>query len=325
MDIFVARQPIFDKNKEIFGYELLYRKNGKNNYFEEINADEATSNTIINSFLVIGLKKLTKNSKAFINFSANLIKQEVMTVLPKENVVIEILEDVIVDKNLIKACKNLKDKGYIITLDDFVFENINNPLIEFADIIKVDFKKTTHEEQREIVNKFAGKNIKFLAEKVETYEDFDRAFEYGYSYFQGYFFSKPVIISGKDISPSKLIYIELIRKISETEPDFAKISQVIEKDVSLTYELLKLVNSAAFSHGKIKSINHAISIIGINEIKKWVYLIALKNLKDNKPSEIINLALIRAEFCEIAAEKIDMKDRAAELFTWYLTPRLLFN
>lgn len=314
MDVFVARHPIFDLNKDIFGYELLYRTGIKNNYFEGIDGDFASSSVIINSMLVIGFKTLTNNKKAFINFTENLIKQEVVTLLPKNLIVLEVLEDIKPTSEIINSLTKLKDLGFTIALDDFIYSNLNNPLIKLADFIKVDFKDSSIFEQKDIIRRIGNGKIKFLAEKIETYEEFERAKKIGYSYFQGYFFSKPSIVSSKDIPSNKLNYMQLIKELNDSEPDFLKISRIIERDVSLSFELLKLVNSSAFSFGNIKSISHAISLLGINEIKKWVYLVTLRKMVDNKPPEIITCGLFRAKFCELIAPIINLHERSSEMF-----------
>lgn len=198
MEVFVARQPIFDKNSEIFGYELLFRS-GHNNFYDGLDENLATSRVIYNSISVIGMENLTGNKRAFINFPYEMLINEAATTLPKESVVIEVLENVYPDYDVIKACKKLKQLGYILALDDFILKPEYEPLIELADIIKVDFLLTKSTDRESIIKKINSPKIKFLAEKVETREEYNMAYELGYSYFQGYFLSKPVIMKGIDI------------------------------------------------------------------------------------------------------------------------------
>ncbi|MEN8906456.1 MAG: HDOD domain-containing protein [Clostridiales bacterium] len=315
MDIFVARQPIFDIYKRTYGYELLYRSGSSSNFFTGIDGDEATSSVMINSFLVIGIKTLTGDKKAFVNFTKNLILKDVATLFPKEYLVVEILETVKPDKDIIEKCKLLKENGITIALDDFVFSSNFEPLIELADIIKVDFMTTNDSDKEYLVKKYARKNIKFLAEKIETNDDFQKAVALGYSYFQGYFFSKPTIVKSKDIPSNKLNCIHLIKVIDDIDPSFKNIARIIEKDVSLSFEILKLVNSVAFSRGKqITSINQAVVMIGLKELKKWAYLVVLRKMGEDKPSEVIKYSLVRAKFCELMATRLGFKEESSEFF-----------
>jgi EAL and modified HD-GYP domain-containing signal transduction protein len=202
MEAFVARQSIFDRNLDVFGYELLFRS-GHNNYYDGLDENISTSSVISNSLSVIGMENLTGNKRAFINFPYEMLINGTATTLPKESVVIEILENVYPDRDIISACKKLKQLGYILALDDFVLNPELDSLIELADIIKVDFLLTKSEERESIIKKINSLKIKFLAEKVESRAEYDQAFQLGYSYFQGYFLSKPIIIKGAVIKNNK--------------------------------------------------------------------------------------------------------------------------
>ena len=297
-EVHVARQPIFDTNLNVFGYELLFRNSCRNSY-TAIDGDQATLDVITNSFLFIGMDTLTYGKRAFINFTANSLKNNLPAMLPKELIGVEILEDIIPDEEIIKACKKLKKSGYLIILDDFVFSPTYLPLIELADIIKVDFRNTPQNECKEIIQRLRSYPIKFLAEKVETQKEFQAARHMGYSYFQGYFFCKPLILSGKTLPSYKTNYLRILREINQPELDFKKIEDIIKQDVSLSYKLLKFINSSIFGFKTtISSLQHALTLLGQKEITKWVSLIALKGVADDKPSELILNSLIRARFAE---------------------------
>lgn len=314
MNIFLARQPIFDRNQNVYAYELLYR-DGTENAYTANDANMASSNVILNSFGLVGLENLTGGKKAFINFTSELILKGVATLFPKNQLVIELLENILPEKAIVDSCKAMKKKGYLIALDDFVFVEDYRPLVELADIIKVDFMATSPEERKNIVKKLGNGRIRFLAEKIETLEAFDEAKKCGYSYFQGYFFSRPVILSAHDISPIKMNYLQLIRQVNNPDLDFDKISEIIIRDVSLSYKLLKLVNSAAFGfRSRIASIKHALVILGVKEIRKWVSLIALKGINEGQPHEVIQLSLVRARFCEGLSKCMNMVNKSQELF-----------
>ncbi|MFC1537915.1 EAL and HDOD domain-containing protein [Candidatus Latescibacterota bacterium] len=314
MDVYVARQPIFNKRLKVFAYELLFRV-GQENVFTDVDGDVATSSVITDSFLVIGMESLTRGRKAFINFTQNLLMDETATILPKNDIVIEILENIIPSKGIITACKKLRDLGYTLALDDFVFEPKFLPLIKLADIIKVDFTLSDEKERRDIVRKFAPTGIKFLAEKVESQEEYEKAVEMGYSYFQGYFFSKPVIISSKDIPGSKIAQLKILQEVNRPEIDFDNIEDIIKSDVSIMFKLLKFINSAFFSFStEIHSIKQALVLLGVREFRKWVTLIILRGLASDKPEEILVTSLVRARFCELIAKDGHIEDRSSDLF-----------
>lgn len=314
MDVFVARQPIFDRHQKVIAYELLFRKD-LSNFYENTDADQATLDVISNGFLLIGMENLTGGKKAFINFTESLLKTDLVATLPKELIVVEILEDVEVTEEIIYSCKKLKDLGYTLALDDFVFEPKFQPLIDLVDIIKVDFKLTLGDERREVIKKISSKKIKFLAEKVETMEEYISAIEDGYSYFQGYFFSKPVILTAKDMRSNKNNHVMLLSELSNHEIDFKKIENIIKKDVSLSYKLLKFINSASFGFkSKVDSIIHALLLLGKEDVSKWVYLIALRDMGENKPDELMRTSVIRAKFGEMLAPKLGMEGRSSDLF-----------
>ncbi|MBM7556609.1 EAL and HDOD domain-containing protein [Halanaerobacter jeridensis] len=310
MDVFVARQPIFDINKNVYGYELLYR-DGIDNYYKHIDGDVATSEVLNSSFFLIGLKSLTNCKRAFINFTTNLIQSEVPTIFDNQLIVIEILEDINLNFEIINSCQKLKEEGYMIALDDFIFKPKYLSLLDLADMIKVDFLATTRKEREQIANIALAKGISILAEKVETQEEFEEAVELGFSYFQGYFFSKPVVMSGKDLPISPSNYFRILEELHIAEPDLDKVAVILERDLSLSYKLLKLINSAAFPiRGRIDSIKKAVTMLGIDEFEKWINLIILKELCEQKPKEIIRLSIIRAKFSELIAQEIGREDKS---------------
>lgn len=315
MEVFVARQPIMDLRQKVFGYELLFRQ-GLDNYFQATDGDKATAAVIDTSFSLIGIESLTEGKRAFINFTENLLREDMATLLPKEAVVIEILEQVHPDPAVIASCQRLKQLGYLLALDDFAFTPEYKPLIQLADIIKVDFMQIkTLEERRSVIHKVRNDRIKFLAEKVETREDFEVAKKIGYSYFQGYFFSKPVIFRTNDVPASKLSDFMILKEVNQPEPDFGRLESLIQRDVSFTYRLLKFINSAAFGlHVQIKSLRHALVMMGLKELRKWVSLYALRGLGKDKPNYLMVQSIVRAKFCELLAPFVGIPDQSSNLF-----------
>lgn len=314
MDVFVARQPIFDKNLDVFAYELFFRYEGEELYGHP-DGDQASSQVMADSFFVIGMDKLTEGKRAFINFTHKLLVDEVATIFPRDLIAVEVLETVEPDRDVFTACEKLKEAGYLLVLDDFALRIKFNPLIELADIIKVDFLAIGEEERKNFVEWFGTRKLKFLAEKVETREAFEQALEMGYSYFQGYFFSKPVTLVGRDFPSYKVNYIRILHEVYKPELDFDELENIFKKDVSFSYKLLRCVNSAYFGlRTRVESIKHALVLMGVKEVRKWVSLIAVRGLGDDKPQELVTTSIIRARFLELLAPRVGLEDRASDLF-----------
>lgn len=315
MDIYVARQPIFDRRLRVYGYEILYRMKEDDQYCMRT-GDAASLAVIKNTVLVIGAEKIAGGKKAFINFTRNLILDNTAYLLPKDLTVIEILEDVRIDDQVLSRCKEIKKKGYTLALDDFVLNgNRHNPLLNLVDIIKVDYRATTNAEREEIVRHFKDTSIRLLAEKTETIEEFKEAKKLGFSYFQGYFFSKPIVIARKDIPVSRINYLRILQELANEHIRIRKLREILETDPSLTYKLLKYINSSFFSlRYEVTSIEHALALLGENEIRKWAFLVILGKLSKGFPDELIKISLIRARLCEAIATKIGLSKRKTEFF-----------
>ena len=314
MDIFVARQPIFDQQQKVYAYELLFRSSLAN-VFTHADPDQASSTVMSNSFFMMGIDTVTGGKKAFLNLTHDLLVQEYVTLLPKEVAVVEILETVDPTPAVVESCKKLKAAGYLIALDDFVDKAEYAPLLELADIIKIDVLATNAEEQRTLMQRLACKPLRFLAEKVETHDAFQAAVKLGYTYFQGYFFSKPTILTGKDIPAFKLHYVNILRELQKEDLNLRKLEELIKKEMSLTYKLLRYINSAAFAlRQKIDSIQRALMLLGEREVRRWLSLLIIASMGKDKPEELVLQATIRAKFCELLAPKAGMAQRAQDFF-----------
>jgi len=299
MKVYVARQPIFKKNKKLYGYELLFR-GGMSNAFPDIDGDTATSKLLSNSYFNIGMDQLTGGKVAFINFTQDLLVRKIPMMFPIDNMMVEILEDVNPNKEFVNACLDIFKAGYAIALDDFVFKEELKPLIKLAQIIKIDFMLTPIEEIKQLVNMLKGSKIKFLAEKIETYDEFKTALSMGFTYFQGYFFSKPEILSGEEITPSKITLLQIVGEANKKDCNFDKLEKLINRDVSISYKLLRYINSAFFKRAcEISTIKHAIVLLGEKEIKRFISLVATAELASDKPDELVRTSIIRARFCEL--------------------------
>ena len=313
MEKFIARQPIFDQHRGVFGYELLFRS-GPDNFFPGLHIDVACAGTADNLFL-FGLERLTQGRRAFINCSREFVVQDFAAVLPRDRVVIEILENTEIDRDLIEACKRLKSAGYMIALDDFIEREKWGALVDVADCIKVDFLAATPDLQREFCKEFSRRRIRMLAEKVETYEDFERAKGYGYHFFQGYFFARPEMMTRHDVPANKLNYLRVLQAANRREVDTAEVERCIRAEASLSYRLLRYLNSAVFSLvAEVRSIPHAMMMLGARGIRRWASLVAIACMGDDKPPELLIVPIARARFCELLAPLAHRASAANDLF-----------
>ncbi|MCT4631870.1 MAG: HDOD domain-containing protein [Firmicutes bacterium] len=312
-EIFIARQPIYDAYLNVFAYEILYRTGDKNMY-DGIDGDMATSSVISDVFLTFGIKRMTDLKKAFINFTPNLLMNGIPSDISNEFLVVEILEDVIPTKEIINAVIDIKSKGYKIALDDFVLHNVYDELIQYADIIKIDYMGTTSKQRKNILKKHKKKGIKFLAEKIETYDEFKEAVEMGFEYFQGYFFSKPVLVKAKDISEVSSNYVAIFDELDKEEPSYELIADIFKRDLNLSYKLLRLVNSPAFyKKSRIDSLQSALVYLGFKEIRKWLSILMIRDIGGGY-NEMVRTSLVRAKVAEEMARNMDMRMRKSELF-----------
>ena len=316
MEIFVARQPIFNTHKKIFGYELLFR-NGLENKFPDIDGDTATSNVLSNTFFSFELKELLGNKPGLINFTKKLLLQKAPLLFPQKHVIIEVLETVEPTDAVLAALSEIKKKGFTIALDDFVYHKKFRPMMELCRIIKFDLITTPLDTLVDIVQDIRSNlNITLLAEKVETYEEFQKAKEMGFMLFQGYFFSRPEILSKKGISSVQTAKIRLINEVGQPELNLNRIETLIKNDVSISYRLLKFINSAYFKRpNPINTLKDAITFLGTNELRKFINIVVTSDLCEKKPNELIRQSIIRAGMCEQIGTVINKTYLPEELFT----------
>jgi c-di-GMP-related signal transduction protein len=313
-ETFIARQPILDRRQRVRGYELLHRS-GWTNAFDHSNPDLATIELLNTSMLVNRLTDLTDGKLGFINVTRNLLLQDVIRVMPSGNTVIEILESVEPDEDVIRAVRALRSDGHLIALDDYVDDPKYDELVTLADFIKVDFMNTPEERRRELVEKRRREGLVFLAEKIETHEEFESAQAAGYSLFQGYFFAKPSITSRRDLPKNKANYLRFLREMARPELRMEAVEEVVKREMSLSTKLLRYLNSVHFGlRREITSIRQALVHLGERPLKRWGTLIALGGLGDDKPLELVRLCLVRARFCELLALEIGQDDVALDLF-----------
>jgi EAL and modified HD-GYP domain-containing signal transduction protein len=303
MFAYIARQAILNRDKELFAFELLFR-DGDNNCFPDIPPDEATSKILTDSHLDLGLEDISAGKPVFINFHQDTLLYRFPTSLDPKKVVIEVVETVKPTPELVQACKTIKALGYTIALDDYDFDPKWDVLLPYTDIIKVDIVECDEQTLMNNIGKYVDSKIKLVAEKIETMQDFEKYRDLGFDYFQGYFFARPEIIKQKKLPTSKLSLIELVTASSAAEFDLDKINSIIHRDVSLSYKLLRFINTPLVNKThKIISLRHALNYMGQVEVKKFIALLALANLGDSKPAELIHLSLVRAKFCDLLGQE----------------------
>lgn len=311
----IARQPICNKQLKVKGFELLYRMQMTEDGDPLLdNPDGASIDVLLAAFNDLSIQDVVGNKLAFINFTGNNIIKHLPPISHKQ-LVIELLEDQEITPALLKSLARLRQQGYKIALDDFCLTKETISLVNYADIIKIDVLDTPPETWSNYIPKLREKGITLLAEKVETHEMFEKCCALGFDLFQGYFFAKPKIIKGRRLSNNELSILELIAKLNASDIDINDVTNIIIRDPNLTYNLLRTINSGLFSLSKeINSIKHAITMLGLKRLQKWISLLALATL-DNKPQVLIVCAMTRAKMCEILGQKLTSRTSADDYFT----------
>ena len=304
-DAFIGRQAILDQRKNVYAYEILFRSGLKNAFDPNLDGNVATQSVMVNAMLDFGMNKLVSDKHAFINFTEQNLLSRAPKLLPAENVVVEILETVQPTPEILEVVQELKKEGYKIALDDFVLLPGYEPLIEMADIIKVDFRITTDPKERKNLREILPKHVRLLAEKIETEEEFQQALAYGYVLFQGYFFCKPAILHQKRLTSNALSKVRLLREINRQNVDFSSIAGVISSDTNLVHKLLTYINSAGIGlTNHVSNLKQATVLLGASGVRRWVTLVSLQTFSEDKPPELFTLSLLRAKFCELIATDI---------------------
>jgi len=324
MGICVVRQPVFTKGLNIYGYDLLFHDGCQEDKTPtEIDApvnDRYSSRTIIHGFYDLGIARVTNNKRGFVRFTEKLLLDMVATILPFHILVVELANTIIFTPEVVTACRRLRNKGYLIALDGFKpWEDDLTPLLDTVDIIKIEFDRKNQDKVREFALelKKSHPNTQLLAKKLENPSEFEMAKKCAFTLFQGNFFSKPAVVKNKSILPAPRRYqtLQLIRLSNGADINYRAVSDIIKQDITLSYRLLRVVNSAFFGlRYTVSNIRQALTILGAMKFKKWIMLISLSGLSDNKPSELITLSLIRARFLELLAPYVGMAEQAEDLF-----------
>lgn len=303
MKAFVARQPVFNRNEMVVAYKLLFRSEPRVAYGATENEETAIR-------IISGAKQV------FIAFPRSLLQREdFITYLPRKAVIIEIAGDIEPNSEIVEICKKLKRQGHIIALDEGEFFSKLPDLTGIVDIIKVDFLATPYDRQQWIANEMADQRIRLMAERVETRADFEQAAALGYTYFQGSFFSKPKNIPAADRSADKMQYLQMLQEIYLPGFTYKRMEGTIKSNAIFSDQLLKYANSAAFEfRTPIDTVRHALILLGKKEVEKWLSILILREISRPISEEILVLAVARARFGELLAQKMSLRNLSSEVF-----------
>ncbi|MBN2070680.1 MAG: HDOD domain-containing protein [Candidatus Krumholzibacteriota bacterium] len=304
-EIFVGRQPIFDKKLNVIGYELLYRASEEDLHACITDNNDASSQVILNTFMSIGLERLAGDRLVFINLSEGFFRGDFPFPLDPEKIVVEILEGMTLDKSLVDSIRDFAARGYRLALDDVVdIDHISN-LIDIAEIAKIDIRQIRPGRLVLLVEKLKERGLKIVAEKIETMAEYEYCYKLGVDYFQGFFFEKPNTVKGKRMPSSSASIMRLLARLHDPDVTVTEIKEIISHDVSISYKLLRLMNSASFSLSrKIESIHEAVVMFGFERIRSWLSLLLLSKIEESS-GELMTVAMIRGKMCEIITEDLD--------------------
>ena len=296
--MYIARQPIFNSVKNVYGYELLFRGNEASTGYDGTSDQQATA-SVITGLFESGIEKIVENKKAFVNFSNELIQMDFIELIDSDRLVVEVLEKVAINQELIDRIEYLSKQGYQIALDDFKDIYEQYPLVKHADIIKYDVMATPLNTIKKVVQKGLKERKIMLAEKIEREEEFEMAKEMGFTLFQGFFFSKPSIIGKENETKTttKNEYMLLIRELQKKEPSYKRLAEIIGQDANLAHRFLRVI-SGRVEENSLDSIKRAMTYIGLKELERWIYMLMMQELGKDKPRELRQLSLIRSKFSE---------------------------
>jgi EAL and modified HD-GYP domain-containing signal transduction protein len=297
---YVARQPILDLRGRVHGYELLFRA-GQESAFRG-DGDTATR-TMLDNTLIFGLEKLTAGLPAFVNCTMEALTGDLVDVLPPSMTVLEILETLEPTPELIASCRKLKLDGFRLALDDFVWHPKFKPLVALADYIKVEFSFVDPAGRKRLRDRLGKAPVAMVAEKVESQEEYKQACEEGFTLFQGYYFCHPTLLKSRKIPANWLSYTKILELLQRDTMDMRRVGPLVKRDPSLTYRLLRFVNSPLYMvRQEVSSIDAALVMVGETAFRRIATLAIAAELNGNQPAEILRMAFVRGKFCELAAE-----------------------
>lgn len=312
---FVARQPVFDRRLRVYGYELLFRSGLEEAFPPGTDPDRATSQVLTASFLLFGARVLAGDRRMLVNFTPRLLREGVPRLFPPAQLVVEILETVQPAADIVAACRELRLNGYTVALDDYTPDSPLVSLLPHADLVKIDVQAVSPADQADLARDLLPRGLTLLAERVETAEAYEQARAAGFSLFQGFFFSRPRLLTSPDLQCLETNYLRILAALHKPDLDFREVEAVIRRDVALSYKLLRFLNSAALAlPGRVESIQQALTLLGERGLRRWGSLILLSQLGGHKTEELARLSVIRALFLEALADPLGVPDLSEQLF-----------
>lgn len=313
MNFYLARQPIFDRNQMVIGYEIIYRSSLGAPDYSDTEYDEARTRLLLNSYLDVGMDTLLGGHIAFINFDKELVLKDSPLLLNRSTTVIQIDSSVVPDDVFIDKLNAYKHDGYLLSIADYTSNYPYKEIVDLADIIQVDLSSNNISELKRIAKRFELTTQILLAKGVDTHENYQDIKRLGFELFQGYYFCKPTLTKGKILQQSNFNNIEILKLANQAEPDIKQISKRIEEDVNLTVKLLRLVNSSHYFMNKIHSVQHALAMIGLDSFKNWLNLALLDSFLGDQTPEIIKLSMVRMKLMESIALSSSLKKESDAL------------
>ena len=299
-DIYIARQPVFNAKTDLYAYELLFRSNDENSA-SIVDGNAASSQVILNAFVDMNFHAISKYHPVFINLTPDFIRGELPLPLAPESLIIEIPENMEVDDHLLKVLSGFVSKGYTLAMNNFTFTEERIPMLRLVNIVKIDMRLCDREALPELVQQLKQYDVKLLAEKIESHDDFEWCSDLGFEYFQGFFFSKPKNFTAQSIKPNRMAVLRILATLQNPDCDIRELEELISNDLSMSYKILRIINSALYSMPRaVESVKQAIMALGLKAIRDWVAIISLTDI-DNKPRELVALCLQRARMMSLLA------------------------
>jgi EAL and modified HD-GYP domain-containing signal transduction protein len=301
---YLARQPIMDLRGRVHGYELLFRAGPETAFRGD---GDAATRTMLDNTVIFGLEKLTGGLPAFVNCTQESLTENLVHVLPSGMTVLEVLESLEPTPSLIAACGKLKSEGFRIALDDFTWKPQFDPLVEMADYIKVDFMLSGPQERKSLLKRLSHVTVALVAEKIETQEEYKQACDEGFTFFQGYYFCRPALLENRKIPANRISHVEILQLLRGDDIDVRKLALLLKRDTSLTYRLLRLVNSPMCAmRQEVRSIQGALLAVGETTFRRIATLAIASELNSGQPAEILRMAFVRGRFCELTARLYEL-------------------
>lgn len=309
-DVYVARQPIFDREQQVYAYEVLFRNSRENRAIID-DATRATTELLFNCFVTVGLDRIVGSHPAFINLTREFFTGDWPLPIAPDRLVLEVLEDIVIDEPLVRGVQKLVDDGYRIALDDVVFEDQLRPLLPLATYVKVELPRIPRAEWGRQLEQFREFDVTVLAEKVETQEDFDLCRELGYDLMQGYFFSRPQMLTSREVPAGQLAILQLMGQLNRPDVTIEDLERTLRTDASLSFKLLRFLNSARCGvPRRVESLHQAIQFLGLRGIRSLVMIVSTSSLSCERPETLRN-ATLRALLCEKLGRRISGCDPSA--------------